>query len=544
MSPLDSGVLVDPLVHGRVMSTPASDEFMELVERRAWAEVGDLLARTWDELWWAVPASLLREVLLRVPRIPLFASPGAEFLARMLGVFDHDPPAPAAGAERVNPTTTREPGQVVADRCFVDAVRSRLEGRVHDAWRGLESSSEPFQPGISLPEDRTLGKFPSRQVEAGLIALLNERFGMARMHLGAAARVKGATRFPFVARRAAGLLAVVHVAEGNHPAADLWIRRAEEMPRTQAWSELRTDSDLGLARFMLAVDRVDLPTARELVKDYPSPFDVGPLWPFLAETLTTFHQLEHTPHSALSMWREVEETLPSADQLQGIGHRIALQGPVRLALGLGALEAATRRLSGPPTMALRVLEALTDYVAGDPQQAVAGVRAVLPEAHEHPRTLIDCYCVLAAAHEALGEPRSRDQALDLLLEQTAMTGIHAPLVITPAPLAPFLLDRDLPAPVRSLLSGPRSPSSLDPLVRAPLSAAEIGVVTHLAAGRTRAETAALLHLSENTVKTHLRHIYAKLGVSSREAAVIRAREIRALLLRAPQAGRPGAASGP
>jgi DNA-binding CsgD family transcriptional regulator len=44
----------------------------------------------------------------------------------------------------------------------------------------------------------------------------------------------------------------------------------------------------------------------------------------------------------------------------------------------------------------------------------------------------------------------------------------------------------------------------------------------LAAGHTNTQIARRLGISEGTVRTHLEHIYAKLGVSSRTAAVTRA----------------------
>ena len=56
----------------------------------------------------------------------------------------------------------------------------------------------------------------------------------------------------------------------------------------------------------------------------------------------------------------------------------------------------------------------------------------------------------------------------------------------------------------------------------PLTAAELRVLEALPQRLTYADMAAQLHLSLNTVKTHLRHIYMKLGVSSRAAAVKRA----------------------
>ena len=48
---------------------------------------------------------------------------------------------------------------------------------------------------------------------------------------------------------------------------------------------------------------------------------------------------------------------------------------------------------------------------------------------------------------------------------------------------------------------------------------ELEVLALVAAGTTNREAAARLFISEATVKTHLLHIYAKLGVSDRAAAV-------------------------
>ena len=47
----------------------------------------------------------------------------------------------------------------------------------------------------------------------------------------------------------------------------------------------------------------------------------------------------------------------------------------------------------------------------------------------------------------------------------------------------------------------------------------------LAAGRSNAELAAELFVEQSTVKTHLVHLYRKLGVGSRTQAVASAREL-------------------
>ena len=53
-----------------------------------------------------------------------------------------------------------------------------------------------------------------------------------------------------------------------------------------------------------------------------------------------------------------------------------------------------------------------------------------------------------------------------------------------------------------------------------LSDREIGVLTHVAAGRPNKEIGWLLKISEDTVKAHLRSIFAKLGARDRTHAVI------------------------
>lgn len=65
-------------------------------------------------------------------------------------------------------------------------------------------------------------------------------------------------------------------------------------------------------------------------------------------------------------------------------------------------------------------------------------------------------------------------------------------------------------------------------LRAPqpvLTDRESEVLRAVAAGSTNRQVAASLHVSEATVKTHLVHVFDKLGVSSRTAAVAKAREL-------------------
>src|SRR5699024_3239815 len=61
-----------------------------------------------------------------------------------------------------------------------------------------------------------------------------------------------------------------------------------------------------------------------------------------------------------------------------------------------------------------------------------------------------------------------------------------------------------------------------------LSAREIEILQALETGASNRELAKMLFISEATVKTHLVHIYQKLGVGTRTAAITEARERRVI----------------
>ncbi|MDB5067616.1 MAG: malT [Chloroflexi bacterium] len=61
-----------------------------------------------------------------------------------------------------------------------------------------------------------------------------------------------------------------------------------------------------------------------------------------------------------------------------------------------------------------------------------------------------------------------------------------------------------------------------------LSPRELRVLRYLPTNLTRTEIAGELHVTVNTINTHVRNIYSKLGTRDRSAAVRRARELRLL----------------
>jgi DNA-binding NarL/FixJ family response regulator len=72
-----------------------------------------------------------------------------------------------------------------------------------------------------------------------------------------------------------------------------------------------------------------------------------------------------------------------------------------------------------------------------------------------------------------------------------------------------------------LLAGASSPTaSVAPLEDFGLTERELEVLRHIAEGKTNAEIAGELIVSEATVKTHINHVFAKLGARDRAHAIL------------------------
>src|SRR5262249_61558496 len=133
---------------------------------------------------------------------------------------------------------------------------------------------------------------------------------------------------------------------------------------------------------------------------------------------------------------------------------------------------------------------------------------------------------------ALGDPPPAASALERAL---ALAEPDAVLTIFLLPPAPGLLERharhgtahaSLIADILNLLAGqtPAPPARPQPLLE-PLSSSEIRVLRYLPTNLTMPEIAGELYVSLNTVRTHMRHLYAKLGTHRRAEAVARARDL-------------------
>ena len=268
-------------------------------------------------------------------------------------------------------------------------------------------------------------------------------------------------------------------------------------------------------------------------------------------------------HDALAAFRAAERLagLLAAPHLLVMRVRALL---LHALVRLGETERAEQALAGLGDQdrdrgEIRIAIAVLRLAQDDPHAAAAVLAPVLDGAAPvSVRTwLIEAFLLEAIARDALGDPAAAGRAVERALDLAESDGALLAFLLQPAP---GLLERHarecakhaaLIFEIVSLLPAQPGPGGhggagsppisrgglggiVPPRLIEPLSQSEIRVLRYLPTNLSAREIARELSVSLNTVRTHMRHIFAKLGVHSRTEAVTRARAL-GLLAPSPRA---------
>jgi LuxR family maltose regulon positive regulatory protein len=184
---------------------------------------------------------------------------------------------------------------------------------------------------------------------------------------------------------------------------------------------------------------------------------------------------------------------------------------------------------------MRVILAELRLAQDDPMGAAAAVAPIVDGELAVPAPIFGILAQLleAIARDALRDPGAASRALERALDLAEPGGLLLPFLLYPTR---DLLERQarlrtthaaLISEILNLLSGQTPaarPEDVEPL-REPLSESELRVLRYLPTNLRAPEIAGELFVSLNTIRTHMRSVYAKLGVHSRADAVKRGREL-------------------
>ena len=415
--------------------------------------------------------------------------------------------------DRAAPPGADPPGLWPTARSLLDVEFGRAFGDVKRSRRALDALENPDQPTAWSPRTRRFAAVRRAELD---LSLGREAAARERLESIAADPVDGPWRKEAVAHLAAlhalhgrldeaGAHAVVGGDEG-HPEDALFSTHVSEALCAAQRAEPRA-----LADALAAADPVR---------------PAGGPWSVVYDVVRSAHrqglrrpveiggQLAERP-----LVDHALAALGAPEVMSPKGRTAVTAGP-----GMLALAAGRRQLAGLPVgPGQDALDPWLDQVA-DGTAPTSGLRPEAP----HPRTVIEANllsAILADEHDRALSVRRLDAALDLL----EATGIRAPFEMYADQVAP-LLRRHAAAAGRhlgltvGLLDRADSGAGGACVVEA-LTERELEILNHLPTLMSNVEVAESLHLSVNTVKSHLKAIYRKLGVEGRRQAVLRGREL-------------------
>ncbi len=207
-----------------------------------------------------------------------------------------------------------------------------------------------------------------------------------------------------------------------------------------------------------------------------------------------------------------------------------------LRMSLGDLPAATELAGRLPAVRRSLLRARIALAAGDHAAAAGYLQSLSPD-ELTPRRALEHQILLAAVAIERGDPMTAGLVGGVL--HAARRGGFINTVAAAAPqVTSYLIEhwtQARPDPLmEQLIAAAMQVRAAQPngsrpgrALAEPLTAAELRILKLLPTS-TYLQMAATLYISRNTVKTHLRSVYQKLGVTSRSEAIERAVDLRLL----------------
>ena len=230
-------------------------------------------------------------------------------------------------------------------------------------------------------------------------------------------------------------------------------------------------------------------------------------------------------------------------------HPFALRTQARLIQTQARMDqvaAARARLAGiseedRDSSVIRMAAAVIHLAECEPGQAIDALGPVIdgsaPTIHRPSAATEAQWLHTAACHE-LGDQPAADSSLERALDLAEPEGLVLPFILVPAAELLERLPRHRTAhatllrTILAVLAGVSAPGRDEPrALLDELSEAELRIVRYLPSNLKAPEIAAELCVSANTVRTHIRHVYAKLDAHDRNDAVARARELGLLARR-------------
>jgi LuxR family maltose regulon positive regulatory protein len=510
-----------------------------------WSRAARLLSDNWFSLEINGQSAMAHELLAGFPTGTVAAD--AELTA--LVAFDEMSQGSLDGAERhLELVTGRLATMPVERRARLEVtlallrlslarLRGNLPAVLEEAQRMLASAGAPDASDPGVGDDlRALAL-----IGLGIGELWSNRTDEAERHLEQGAALARQIKRPFLEINALGHWALIMRLRSFAVATER-SQQAIELARRHGWSDERI------------VFAAYVTLGNTLV--WQGRLEEGERWLDQAERVIRAgaepmaRMMVHIARGSLETARGRDADALAAFQAAGrqaesvvTPHTLAMQARVfilRSLLRLGQTEAVEQAVADLDEQErglgdTRTVLAELQLAQGNPQAATVTLAPVIDGSAPVTNRgwVIHALVLDAIARDAIGDADGADRALERALDIVEPDGAVLPFLIHPAPR---LLERhsrrrtahaSLVSEILNLLAGskPAPADGGEERLREPLSESESRILRYLPTNLSVPEIANEVYLSVNTVKTHMRHLYGKLGAHGRGQAVQRGRAL-------------------
>jgi LuxR family maltose regulon positive regulatory protein len=500
----------------RTSDTPAV-RLSRHLEHGDWDGVVAVLDRSWSEVLSADPA-LVRSVLTRMPADVVSQNPrwaaGRQYFDRMSS--DPHTTVHFRDARSAPPSSLLD----VLARLTAQAASARSAGGMATATASAREARELFDEATPAAQ-RELGvAIPELAYQWAMVwEFAGDVDAAVREYTNAYDYAKITDNVATEAL-AASSIAWMHALAGRNRLAATWLAKA---PPTEGhpWHD-RASAGAALTKGMIALDRLDFVDARATLAAL-TPQTTGERWP--ARQLLAAYALESTSE-LLALQVEVESWgRENFTHLREAGLVRSLHAMTRSRLlvatgGRPPRLPLVEEVEPAGSLGRGLIDATRAAAAahGGDYRSAARLAAALRITHTAiPRVLVTAMGLSAASLLRDTAAASAVDAFRLVTDLATDEGLFFSLTSIPRhdldellAQAAHALPADIADRLRQLAADPAS----DPFRT--LSRTEERVLKHLLTDKGTADIAAALVVSPNTIKTHVRKVYQKLGVTSRD----------------------------
>jgi LuxR family transcriptional regulator, maltose regulon positive regulatory protein len=526
---------------------PAIDHALEA---RDWAGAASLLGEHWVTLYLEGAGRSVRELFDRLPREQLTADPELAVTVAAARLMAGDAPAAEPylrvaneGREQVAPDERR---RFEISLAVAQLLHARLTGQLQ---RATEVARAVLQPTGERPWHYELTS-DDKQAVALLNVGLAELWAGGRLASGdslrSALEIARRRGRDYIELEALGGLAALLVMESRLREGHETGTAALDLAERRGWSNTPAAALALLAMVGVDYNRDRLADASRRLQRAETAL-AGTGEPTL---LASLHYLNGLLHAARG---ERDAAIARCRQARAMASEVhdehflalpALWVEAHQLINVDRDDEAAALLSsfdGEPRPAeVRVPMARLKHRAGDTDGALELLTPALDRSapFNHVQILLDVHLAAAAIHDDAGDVGGSMRCLEAALELAEPEGYVRVFVDQGGPQIRERLERQvrlgtahraLVGDVLDRLDGNGGADQEQvPELTEPLSAREIDVLRYLPTSLQAAEIAAELFVSVNTVRTHVKNIYRKLGAQRRAQAVARARALRLL----------------